>query len=426
DFFSLGGHSLSATRLAARIRSSFGVELPLASLFSSPSVAALARELEGIQGATETSLPAPTPRRDDERALLSYSQERMWFLHQLQPDSSAYHMPEALELTGPLDIEALEAALHWLVSRHSVLRLAVPASRDGHPVPVLQPAAPRVLSVEHLEPDASATTLTAHLRHEAARPFAMAEGPLYRFRLWQLTPQRHVLLLVFHHLLVDGTSLSVLLRELAEAYLAFTQDSLPALAPVDLSWADVAVWQRTPRLQEREDRQREYWVRQLADAPRLLQLPTDKPRPSVLTGKGGSIEGQQLSPALTQALRAFCREHGVTPFMALQATFAGLLHRYSGQEEVCVGVPVSGRTHPATEDVVGLFVNTVVLRTRFLSDDSFSALLSRTRATALDAFSHQDAPFERVVHALGVQRSPNHAPLVQVAFVWNRAGAPLH
>ncbi|WAM28053.1 amino acid adenylation domain-containing protein [Myxococcus sp. NMCA1] len=426
DFFSLGGHSLSATRLAARIRSSFGVELPLSSLFSSPSVAALARELEGIQGATETSLPAPTPRHDDERARLSYSQERMWFLHQLQPDSSAYHMPEALELTGPLDIEALEAALHWMVSRHTVLRLAVPASRDGHPVPLLQPAAPRVLSVEHLEPDASATTLTAHLRHEADRPFSMAEGPLYRFRLWQLTPQRHVLLLVFHHLLVDGTSLSVLMREMAEAYLAFTQDSLPSLAPVDLSWADVAVWQRMPRLQEREERQREYWVRQLADAPRLLQLPTDKPRPSVLTGRGGSIEGQQLSPALTQALRAFCREHGVTPFMALQAAFAGLLHRYSGQLDVCVGVPVSGRTHPATEDVVGLFVNTVVLRTRFLSDDSFSSLLSRTRTTSLNAFSHQDAPFERVVHALGIQRSPNHAPLVQVAFVWNRAGAPLH
>ncbi|WP_163786631.1 non-ribosomal peptide synthetase, partial [Myxococcus vastator] len=424
DFFSLGGHSLSATRLMARVRQSFGAVLPLTALFASPSVAGLARELARVQDTTGLALPAPERRLNGERAVLSSSQERMWLLHRLQPDSSAYHLPEALELRGALDVAALEASLHWLVSRHAVLRLVVPASSDGNPAPRLITVPERVLEVKTLElaPEA----LEQCLQQEAERPFSMDEGPLFRFHLWRCSAEHHVLLLVFHHLLIDGHSLSLLLNELAEAYPSFLQGGAPAAPRVALDNADVATWQRTEPLRAHEDAHLTYWMRQLADAPRLLQLPTDTPRPAALTGKGGLVSGLRLPAELDGTLRAFCREHGVTPFMALQAAFAGLLHRYSGQEDVCVGVPVSGRTHPATEDVVGLFVNTVVLRTRFLSDDSFSALLSRTRATALDAFSHQDAPFERVVHALGVQRSPSHAPLVQVAFVWNRAGAPLH
>jgi amino acid adenylation domain-containing protein len=424
DFFLLGGHSLSAMRVVARVRQAFSVDLPLRTLFSAPSVARLALEVARLQERGASELPAPTPLPEGSSPVLSSAQERMWLMHQLQPDSSAYHTPEAVELTGALDTAALEEALRWLLERHPSLRLAIPA-HEGSPAPVVRPVPGHVLQQESLAGLPDAVTLDERLLQEANRPFDMAHGPLFRFRLWQLAPERHVLLLVFHHLLVDGPSLEVLLRELGEAYAAFRQHQRPSLPPVLLDNSDVAAWQRSEPLQAREQAQLSYWQQHLADAPRLLQLPTDRPRPAVLSDKGATTPSVHLSPELSQALTALCQQHHVTPFMALFAAFSALLSRYSGQQDVCIGVPVTGRSHPATEQVVGLLVNTVPLRTRLQPADSFASLLAQVRTNALQAFAHQDVPLERVISALGIERSTAHAPLFQTAFVWNRIGQSL-
>ncbi|WP_342379690.1 amino acid adenylation domain-containing protein [Myxococcus stipitatus] len=476
DFFSLGGHSLSATRLVARIRQSFGVELPLATVFSTPTLEALARVLSSPSLEQAEPLPAPTPRRADEPLLPAPAQERLWFIHQLQPSLRAYHIPEALELKGPLDVEALEASLRLLLERHASLR-GIFVSDDGRPVPHLRPLPAQVLQREDLtatEEDTSTRVLAqqgsldvegmasstrlqleghasrrggfapddgrptpqredltategdilarlqVRLHEESRRAFSLAEGPLYRFRLFRLGAEHHVLLLVLHHILVDGVSVEILLRELAQAYAALRQHREPALPAVTLTQADAAVWLRSPAVRAQEDLHLDYWKQQLAGAPTSLSLPLDKPRPAVRGDEGAFARPHTLSPVMTRALAELCREHHVTPFMALYAAFAALLHRYSAQDELCVGVPVSGRAHPAVDDVVGLFINTVVLRTRVSASTSFAGLLSQVRATALDAFSHQAAPFERVVEALQVERTLHQTPLFQVLFDLNR------
>ncbi|WP_052350937.1 non-ribosomal peptide synthetase [Myxococcus stipitatus] len=469
DFFSLGGHSLTATRLVARIRQSFGVELPLATVFSTPTLEALARVLSSPSLEQAEPLPAPAPRRADEPLLPAPAQERLWFIHQLQPSLRAYHIPEALELKGPLDVEAMESSLRLLLERHASLR-GVFVPDDGRPVPHLRPLPAEVLQredltategdtstrlqarrapldvaamesslqsrqdghpVPHLRPlptreDLTATAgdiaerLQARLREEARRAFSLAEGPLYRFRLFRLGAEHHVLLLVLHHILVDGVSVEILLRELAQAYASLSRHREPALPAVALTQADAAAWLRSPAVRAQEDCHLDYWKQQLAGAPTSLSLPLDKPRPATRGDEGAFTTPHTLSPAMTRALAELCREHHVTPFMALYAAFAALLHRYSAQEELCVGVPVSGRTHPAVDDVVGLFINTVVLRTRVSASTSFAGLLSHVRTTALEAFSHQAAPFERVVEALQVERTLHQTPLFQVLFDLNR------
>ncbi|WP_338869023.1 non-ribosomal peptide synthase/polyketide synthase [Myxococcus stipitatus] len=416
DFFSLGGHSLSASRLVSRIRLVFGVELPLSSLFSSPSVASLA-PLLSLQH--KASLPSPTPSPLPPQA--SFAQERLWFLHQLSPELRAYNIPEAVELRGALDVEALDSALRLLLEHHPVLRTTFVAE-DGRPVPRRAPIPAEVLQVESLPVTRTdGSTLNERLREESTRAMSLEQGPLYRFRLFRLAPEHHVLLLVLHHVVVDGLSIDVLLRHLSQAYAALHQRQAPLPPRPSLDYADAAAWQRSAPVREREDLHVEYWKRQLAGAPTSLSLPTDKPRPAVLGDAGALSRFQRLSPELEQSLAAVCREHHVTPFMVLGAAFAALLHRHSGQDDVSLGTPVAGRPHPALEDIVGLFTNTVVLRTRFSPGLTFAELLASTRTTALEAFAHQDAPFERVVDALQVERSLAHAPLFQVGFFWERA-----
>nr|WP_254627768.1 non-ribosomal peptide synthetase [Myxococcus sp. CA040A] len=418
DFFSLGGHSLSATRLVSRIRLAFGVELPLASLFASPSVAGLAAAL-AQHHAPSLPLPNPTPSSLPPRA--SFAQERLWFLHQLQPELRAYNIPEAVELRGPLDVPALDGALRLLLERHPVLRTTLVAE-DGRPVPRRGSIPVEVLQVEDLPAsDGDSPVLHQRLREEATRAMSLERGPLYRFRLFRLAPEQHVLLLVLHHLVVDGLSIDILLNELSQAYAALGQQQVPALPQRQLDYADVAAWLHSAPVREREGVHLEYWKRQLAGAPAFLSLPTDKPRPPVLGDTGALSRFHRLSPALEQALTKVSREHQVTPFMVLGAALSALLHRHSGQDDVSVGTPVSGRPHPALEDLVGLFTNTVVLRTRFSPGTTFAELLASTRTTALEAFTHQDAPFERVVEALQVERSLAHSPLFQVGFFWERS-----
>ncbi|MFP2933599.1 condensation domain-containing protein, partial [Pyxidicoccus sp. 3LG] len=278
SFFHLGGHSLSATRLVARVRQSFGVQLPLASFFSSPSVAGLSRELASLQ-ASSAELPPPTPLPPGAPLALSPAQERLWFIHQLQPDSGAYHIPQAVELKGAVDIGALDSSLRWLLERHPVLRTTV-SSQQGQPHAELAPVPAQVLQVEDGEEALARQPgwLTQRLHQESWRPFSLARGPLYRFLLLKGGGERHVLLACFHHLVVDGLSLDILFRELGEAYAALHQGQQPPAPPVPLHYSDVAAWQRSDAVHARDDAQLAYWTHHLASAPRLLQLPTDKPR----------------------------------------------------------------------------------------------------------------------------------------------------
>ncbi|HZI08881.1 MAG TPA: condensation domain-containing protein, partial [Myxococcus sp.] len=302
DFFLQGGHSLSATRLVARVRQALGVELPLGALFASSTLAGLARTVSELKGSLQQEVPAPAPRPAGAQPVLSFSQERMWFLQQLQPESSAYHVAEAVEVRGALDAGTLEEALRLLLARHPVLRTTV-SDAEGQPQPRVRPVPERVLRVESLAgaPEAE-SLLAAALREEADRPFSLEEGPLYRFRLWQLGSRRHVLLLVFHHLLVDGLTLDILFGELERAYAALSHGRKPALPPVRLDYADVAAWQHTPAVRAHEERQLDSWKRRLEGVPGVLQLPTDRPRPAVLSDQGTATPRMPLPAELAQAL----------------------------------------------------------------------------------------------------------------------------
>ncbi len=413
SFFELGGNSLTAAQLAARLRRRFKIELSVATVFAQPTVASLARVVDAAR--PELPISGPTRRPESAPLVLSAAQERMWFLSRLAPDSVAYHVPQVLELHGAVDLESLRAALRKVLERHPILRSAFPAA-DGRPGVVLQPLPGDVLLVESRAGAGSKEDVDAWVRELSAQPFSLDTGPLYRFRLLRLGSDHHVLLLLFHHIVVDGISVERVLREVAEQYEAIhagQQAELPAPA---LDFFDVAHWERTEQASARHTSQLEYWSRQLDGIPQLLELPTDFPRPAALGDKGGVTPRVRLRPELARAVRAYCRRERVTPFMALNAACAALLHRCSGQEDFCVGTPVAGRNHPSTEAVVGLFVNTVALRTRISPSESFADLVHQVRETTLNALAHQELPFDRVVEALRIPRSLSHAPVFQVMF----------
>ncbi|WP_163868909.1 non-ribosomal peptide synthetase, partial [Myxococcus eversor] len=424
SFFDLGGHSLSATRLIVRVQQTLGVRLPLSARFGTSTVLELAREVAERSRSALPLLPEPTRLPKEAPRFVSASQDRMWFLHQLQPELRAYIHSEAVELRGPVDVVALEDSLRLLLERHPALRTLV-VSHQGHPVPREQPVPAHVLRVEQVQGSGEDGLPWERLREEAARLFSLEQGPLYRFLLFQIAPEHHVLLLVLHHLVMDGLSLDILFRELGQAYAAPAGQRRGLLPEPELTFADLAAWERNPEMKVREDTDLEYWTRQLEGAPSQLSLPTDRPRPGVVSDRGAATPRHRLTPELRQALDAVCQQHQVTPFMVLYAAFAVLLQRYSGQSELCVGTPVSGRAHPAADDVVGLFINTVVLRTKVDARASFVDLLAQVRTTSLEAVSHQQVPFERVVEKLQVERTHGDSPLFQVLFDMSRVEHPL-
>ncbi len=347
---------------------------------------------------------------------LSFAQQRLWFLHQFEPDSAVYNIPSAVRLSGALQLSALEATLSEIVRRHEVLRTRF-VSIGGQPVQVIddpRPVALLVTELDGLDAPERAAEVRRLIRAEARRPFDLAQGPLLRSRLLRLGAEEHVLLLTMHHIVSDGWSLGVLVREVAALYEAFSQgrpSPLPALA---IQYADYAVWQREWLSGEVLARQLAYWRAQLAQAP-VLELPSDYPRPKLPSYAGAHFRFI-LEADLTARLQALSRREGVTLFMTLLAAFKVLLSRYTGQEEIAVGTPIAGRTQLAIEPLIGFFVNTLVLRTRVEANESFSGLLRRVREVTLGAYAHQDVPFERLVEELAPERSLSHTPLFQVLF----------
>ncbi|HEX2204791.1 MAG TPA: amino acid adenylation domain-containing protein [Longimicrobium sp.] len=349
---------------------------------------------------------------------VSFAQERLWLLDRMDPGKTAYVVPLALRLRGALDAGALQRACDELARRHESLRTVFQWIDDG-PMQVVLPDAAlpvRRVDLSATAADAREGELRRRLAEETARPFDLAQGPLVRARLYRLGEADHVLLLHLHHIVTDGWSNGVIVGELAALYTAFARGGSSPLPEPELQYADYAEWQREQLEGARLERQLAWWTAALAGAPALLELPADRPRPPVQSGRG-AVERFALPPDALDAVQALARAEGATPFMVLLAAFQALLGRYARQDDVVVGTPAANRARPETHGVVGFFVNTLALRGDLSGDPSFRALLRRVRETTLGAFAHPDLPFERLVDALKAPRSAAHAPVFQAMFI---------
>ncbi|WUK17151.1 amino acid adenylation domain-containing protein [Kitasatospora sp. NBC_00374] len=418
SFFDLGGHSLLATRLASRVRATLGAELEVRTLFETPTVAALAARLDG----SGTARPALTARPRPERVELSFAQRRLWFLHRMDGPSATYNMPLALSLTGRLDRPALVAALADVVARHESLR-TVFRETGGVPHQVVLGAAQARPALPVVELDES--RLAERLADAAQRGFDLAAEPPVRAELYALAPDRHVLLVVVHHIAADGWSMGPLSGDLATAYAARCRGEEPPWSPLPVQYADYTRWQRD-LLGDTADpdslfaRQLAYWKDELAGIPQQVQLPTDRPRLPVASQRGDRVV-VRLDPELHQDLRDLAAARGASMFMVLQAGLAALLTRLGAGTDIPIGSPIAGRTDQALDELVGFFVNTLVLRTDTTGDPGFAELLGRVRQKALTAYDHQDVPFEHLVEVANPVRSLAHHPLFQVMLALQNA-----
>ncbi len=426
DFFAIGGHSLIATRAMARINAAFAIDLPLRALFEAKAVAGLARRVQAALGAGEAVTAEAIPPRS--RALplvLSFAQERLWFLAQLEPDNVSYNIPLAMRIGGPLDVEALGRAIAEIARRHEILRTTF-AEAGGEPAPEIHAAASvplPITSLASLSPGEREEAARRELAAETARPFDLARGPVLRARLIQLDVDDHVLSLTVHHIVSDGWGQGVLAREIAVLYGAFSAGAASPLPELSIQYADYAAWQRRLLQGEVLERQLAYWKGKLAGAPLALDLPADRPRPPVPTHRGAH-HAFALPEGLEAALGELARREGMTLFMTLLAAFDVLLHRVSGQDDFLVGTAIAGRAQPETEPLIGIFVNTLVLRAQLSGEPTFRELLSRVKETCLGALAHQDMPFERLVQELDPDRDPSRSPLYQVSFALQNMPAP--
>ncbi len=419
NFFELGGHSLSATRAVSRVRAVTGQGLALREFFEMPTAAALAARLERarVESGEREGEPALQARADRSRpAPLSSAQQRLWFIDQLEPGSPAYNIPLAVRLRGSLDVAALQKAFTELVRRQEVLRTSFPL-HDGEPVQVIQPAADWSLPLLDLRgrPE-SEQELAKVAAAEAEQGFDLAQGPLLRTKLVQLDEREYVLLLVMHHIITDGWSLGVLIQELATHYESFAHGAESSLPELELQYADYSIWQRALLAEDKLTEQLRYWRQSLAGAPPLLELPLDRPRGAVLA-YGGAAVNITLGAELNQDLKTLARRQGATLFMVLLAAFKTLLFRYTGQTDLVIGTPVAGRLRAELEPLIGLFVNTLALRTTLDAQESFKTLLTSVREAALGAYAHQELPFDTLVEHIQPDRSLSHHPIFQVMFI---------
>jgi amino acid adenylation domain-containing protein len=419
NFFELGGHTLLATRLISKIRSHLDVDLPLNAIFERTSVAKLA---ESVAAARKNEIPAirPVDRTRFDRLPLSFAQERLWFINQLEPESAGYNVPGAVVVRGELDIDQLDRAFNLIVERHENLRTIFP----DHEGQVRQRILDRLdfklerIDLSHYDDSDGRDEKAEELcQADAATPFDLAGGPLIRGKVITLAEHEHLLMLNMHHIISDGWSLGILIEELGLIMEAFREGRPPELAPLPIQYADYSVWQRewleeSGLLKE----QLRYWQEKLAGAPESLDLATDYPRPSV-QNSAGATRAFTLDTHLTRQLKRLADEKGATVYMVLLAAFNVLLHRYTGQNDICVGSPIANRQYGETEGLIGMFANTLALRSQVVGEERFLSLLSKVRATCLEAYAHQDAPFEKVVDAVHPKRNLAITPLFQTMLV---------
>ena len=417
NFFELGGHSLLAAQVLTRLREVFKIDFPLAGLFEAPTIADLAARIEKASFTTDTlMLSAIPPVSRDEDLPLSFVQQRLWFLDRLSPGTAVYNIPFPFRISGPLDVSVLEQSFADVIARHEILRTTFPAV-DAQPVQkIASPSAfnIRVVDLSQVSEARRESLARSLADEEVRRPFDLAHGPLLRACLLRLSETEHVIVVAFHHIIFDGWSMGLFLQEVSAHYEARAGGQAPNVPALPIQYADFAAWQREHLLAGVMENQLNYWKQKLSGNLPVLELPTDRPRPQTPSFKGAHLR-LLLPPELSESLKALSRKQGVTLFMTLLSALQFLLQRYSGQDDIIVGSPIASRPRVETENLIGCFLNTLVLRTDLSGDPTFAELLDRVREVTLGAYAHQELPFEQVVDAL---RSSRQASLFRVWFTY--------
>jgi acyl carrier protein len=417
NFFDLGGHSLLATQVISRVRRALNVELPLRTLFESPTVARLAAEADKAANSNTPEIPPIVKAPRDKPLPLSFAQQRLWVLDRIEPNNPLYNIPRTVRLIGDLNVKALVDALNEIVRRHESQRTTFTMGPDGQPVQVIADSLVLGVPVIDLSSKPQSELEAREIAAEEARtPFDLAKGPLFRANILKLDARSHVLLLTMHHIVSDAWSAGIFMQELGEIYRAYLQGKSSPLPELTIQYADYAAWQRNFLRGKALENQIGYWREHLRGAPPLLQLPADRPRSEVRKFHG-AYEPIPLASDVTASVKAFCQNEGVTPFMTMLAAFKALLSRHSGEEHIVLGTDIANRTSAETERMIGFFINLLPLHTDLSGNPTFREVVLRVREVALGAYAHQDLPFDKLVEDLQPERSMSHNPIVQALFV---------
>lgn len=421
NFFDLGGHSLTATQLASRIRDTFHVEIPLKELFATRDLADVARRIEQLRNGSGTYNEPISAQKEWQKDIpLSFPQQRLWFLDQLSPGNLFYNVSTLFKIDGKIDLDLLIESLNHIVSRHEVLRTRFP-EKNGQPLQDISPMVKIEVPIDDLTGLPEEEQMIEAVRRASLvirLPFNLSVGPLIRLKLIRLSPDKLVAVLVMHHIITDGWSMGIFIKELVNYYAYkqgnFEKERYP-LKKLNLQYADFSIWQRNWLSGDVLNELLFYWKKQLDGIPEILDLPTDHPRPALQTSNGMTINFDYSQDVLN-GLQRIAREKGSTLYITLLAAFQVLLFRYSNQKDIIVGTPIANRNHSEIEDLIGFFINTLAMRAKFSESPSFMEHLVNVRNTALDAYTHQDLPFELLVDAIQPERNLSHSPIFQVAY----------